>query len=258
MPSLDVVAGIVATVSHVDDRILFDRLSNAEMRDWRKAREVLRSSLRRMENGGGNAPPLTYEPVAKLRDLLAKCPDEIVPRSMERLAFIEEESLRQSIGRDIDWLEELILDEQWKAATVLGGSVVEANLLAMLLEPANEQAARSEVAKRAAEPGGVAWRKDRKDPSVGKDLDDLALKQLIDLAQTLSIIKENIAHVCDGARDFRNLIHPGRERATAPCDRGTAWAARSAVENLLAVFSGERKAAGHGQDTDKLHNNAAK
>jgi hypothetical protein len=45
----------------------------------------------------------------------------------------------------------------------------------------------------------------------------------------------------NGARDYRNLIHAGEERARQPCDRGTALTAQAAVEALVQVFSGARR-----------------
>lgn len=57
------------------------------------------------------------------------------------------------------------------------------------------------------------------------------LAQLIEAAGMLGFIKPETAQQCNQARDFRNLIHPGKsQRLSVTCDRGTALAALAGAE----------------------------
>lgn len=217
-------------VSNVDERILFARFSPEEGLDWRRHLATMRAAVRRWESGT-NDGVFYVQTFVDLTRLLERCPDEIVPPAQARLTFIFPKKLRWNIARDCASLDALILDEEWKAATVIGGSVVEALLLAALSK-------RKGAKAKAAEATHIA----NKDPGWSKvqPLDKWDLWKLISVANELKLIDAKVAKICDGARDFRNLIHAGRERAEAPCDKGTALAAAAAVENLLAVFSGGR------------------
>lgn len=72
---------------------------------------------------------LPSRPISVIYELLADFPEEVAPRAVARLPFVQDAALRESIGRDVDSMEPLIRSEQWKAATVIGGSAIEAILL---------------------------------------------------------------------------------------------------------------------------------
>ena len=63
---------------------------------------------------------------------------------------------------------------------------------------------------------------------------DWNLHQHIEVALRLEIIESETATQARQAKDFRNLIHPGRViRLGQKCDRGTALAALAAVEFVV-------------------------
>jgi hypothetical protein len=68
-------------------------------------------------------------PVTLIRQALAKCPDEFPSTSISELTFIEDEDRRETLGRDIGAVNSAFSNLEWKAATVLAGSVIEALLL---------------------------------------------------------------------------------------------------------------------------------
>src|SRR5262249_43145879 len=68
--------------------------------------------------------------------------------------------------------------------------------------------------------------------------EDWGLAQLIDVAEALQLIETNTATQARLAKDFRNLIHPGRaQRAREVCDRGTALTALAAAELVVRDLS---------------------
>ncbi|SRR5713101_2682164 len=222
---------LVDVISNVDERVLFATLSPEQGLEWRRCLTAINAAVRVWHRGSID---LTL-PVQRFVDvyrLLKLCPDEIVPPAEARLTFLRDAKLRASIARDIHSLEALVLDEEWKSATVIGGSVVEALLLDGLLRGRNKAKAQAAEARHVTA-RDKGWTK-------AQPLDRWDLWKLIAVARELGLIDDTVANVCDGVRDFRNLIHAGRERAEAPCDKGTAAAAVAAVENLVAVFSGSR------------------
>jgi hypothetical protein len=227
---LDTVKFLLEVVSNVDEGILFATFSPEQGLKWRRHLAAVQGAVRRWQSGGEGHLPFSY--MGELYALLKLCPDEVVPKAARQLPFIGDDKLRESIARDIDSLEALVRDEEWKAATIIGGSVVEALLLDRLLDAGNAASAK------AAEAAHVVA-KDKGWPRV-EDAEDWKLWKLIVVAKELKLISETVANVCDAARDFRNLIHPSKERAEAPCDRGTALAAVAAVENLVLTFNGSR------------------
>ncbi len=68
-------------------------------------------------------------PIALLHDLLSKCPDESPSPGTAELSFISDQALRESLRNDIDTIHRALSNSEWKGATVLAGSVVEALLL---------------------------------------------------------------------------------------------------------------------------------
>lgn len=119
----------------------------------------------------------------------------------------------------------------------MGGSVVEALLLWALSR--QDGTAVQEAAKRAVE-------RKRLTDAPRKSLTDWMLFQYIPVALEMQLVSERTAGLCDTAREFRNLIHPGAaERSAAACNNGTAYAALAAV---YAVSNDLKKAFGRGRD----------
>jgi hypothetical protein len=224
------VAGVVDVLAHLDMQPVFETLTPDEGAEWRRHAAAITSVARSWESGlrGGR---LDFAHFIALHKLLSKVPNAIVPRALPRLTFITDPKLRDSIGRDVDSLDVLVRGVEWKAATVIGGSVVEALLFDRLLHGGND------VKAKTAEAGHVTA-KDKGWHT--QPLDKWGLWKLIAVARELGLIDDTVAKICDGVRDYRNLIHAGRERVMAPCDRGTALAAAAAVESLVALFSGSR------------------
>ena len=65
-------------------------------------------------------------------------------------------------------------------------------------------------------------------------IDRWTLDTYIEVALGLKIIDENTAKQARLAKDFRNLIHPGRaQRVKQKCDRATALSAAAAMEHII-------------------------
>lgn len=173
--------------------------------------------------------PERLNPVTLIRRALAQCSDEPVPSANSGLVFIPREDLRLSLLGDISAMNRALANGEWKAATVLAGSVLEALLLWRL-----EQAEDADV--KVAKENVLAKKRLFNKPS--EDLQYWHLVDYIEVALELRAISERVAIQCRLAKEFRNLIHPGREaRLGQTCNRGTALSAVSAVELLVVHLS---------------------
>ncbi|GAA09697.1 hypothetical protein ATPR_2701 [Acetobacter tropicalis NBRC 101654] len=133
------------------------------------------------------------------------------------LAFIEDVELRNSIRLDISAATNALHNGEWKAATVLAGSASEALLLWAI----------------KGSPDLSTLEENPKGPPERWDLADY-----ITVATSLKLIKDNTEKLTQIAKDFRNLIHPGRaQRLAQVCDRATALTALAAVESIASDLS---------------------
>jgi hypothetical protein len=162
-------------------------------------------------------------PVVLIREALLLCPDEYPPSSTADLQFISDTELRDSIRRDVGAASQALHNGEWKAATVLAGAAIEALLHWKLGQfPATE---RHNAAKTL-----------QKTPPA--DLDRWGLEQYIEAAGVLNLIKPDTVKAANLARDFRNLIHPGRAaRLAAECNRATALSALAGLEHVIRDLS---------------------
>ena len=68
-------------------------------------------------------------PVTLIRQALAACPDESPSIGTAELRFIPDNDLRESLRRDISAVNNALSNGEWKATTILAGSIIEALLL---------------------------------------------------------------------------------------------------------------------------------
>jgi len=187
---------------------------------------ALKSRIRMWETQG-NTQPLDWirglrkhNPVKLIRLALEQCPDESPALGTLELNFITDAPHRERLRLDVSATNAALANGEWKAATVLAGSVVEALLLWAL-----EQVCPAAVLKTVTQ---LAPRK------FDQDIQKWVLAEYIDVAEQLKIIKPVTIGHCRFAKDFRNLIHPGRaQRLGQPCNRGTALSAVAAVEHVV-------------------------
>jgi hypothetical protein len=164
-----------------------------------------------------------------IRDILKRCPDAAPTPTTTGLLFIRDADLREGLRLDMNTANQALANGEWKAATVLAGSVVERLLLWTLQQasaPDLQTAITSAVTKRALprRPQG--------------ELESWTLAEYIAVAEELHLIDGGTATQARLAKDFRNLIHPGRaQRLAQVCDRGTALAALAAVEMVVRCLS---------------------
>lgn len=180
----------------------------------------------------GGVHPLTcvpgfgnLNPVTLLRRSLELCPDESPAPSTVGLAFIPDQEFRENLRTDISAANQALSNGEWKAATVLAGSTVEALLLWILKQ--RPKVDIQDAVNALLKNGSL-----RKNP--GKIIDEWSLHPFIQVAEKLNIIKPETATQSRLAQGFRNLIHPGQAiRIGQTCDRGTALSAVAAVEHVI-------------------------
>jgi hypothetical protein len=164
--------------------------------------------------------------VAQIQLGLVQCPDEMPSPQTADLAFIPDLDLRDSIRRDISATNQALHGGEWKAATVLAGSAIEALLLWGVQQPAHAAELPTAIAS-AVRPGRLSGRP----PG---DPERWDLNQFIEVAAELALITDDTRTAALLAKDFRNLIHPGRAaRLGQVCDRATALSAVAALEHVV-------------------------
>lgn len=164
-------------------------------------------------------------PVTVIRDALAQCPDESPAPATCELNFITDQDLRTNLRNDIGAIDRALSNSEWKAATVLAGSTVEALLLWSLSQ---RPAADITTATAALRTSGELTRQ----PDA--NLERWDLHEYTEVAAKLQIIKADTLTETRLAREFRNLIHPGRaQRLGQTCDRGTALSCVAALDHVV-------------------------
>lgn len=155
--------------------------------------------------------------VALVMKALAAASDEAPAATTKTLLFIPNEDDRTTLQNDIGGVERAVQSSEWKAATVLAGSVIEALLLWALSQ-------NTSAALTAANA-----------PKGKNDLGRWDLVDLIKVAHELKLISDHTATQADLARNYRNLIHPAvAERRKMIADRPTAFAAFAGMDLVAA------------------------
>src|SRR5436309_10455167 len=158
---------------------------------------------------------------------MAACVDYAATVATTPLSFIADAALRESIRLDMSGAHRDLGQGEWKGATVLAGSAIEALLLWALQE--RERNKPGDVPAAVAALIGSKTLKG----NPGADLEGPAwhLHEYVEVAAHMSIIKPETATLVRLAKYFRNLIHPGRAaRLGLKCDQGTALATLGAME----------------------------
>lgn len=171
-------------------------------------------------------------PFTLLRKHLIKFKDEGIRPETTELNFITDDDLRNILRLDISNVNKALENGEWKAATILAGSIVEALLLWKLQGHETTNPGSIKGAIHSLKSAGTFT----KNPS--NDIDDWTLHPLIEVSAEIGLIKNETANQCRIAKDFRNLIHPGRtKRLSLFCDRGTALSSVAAIEHVIRDIS---------------------
>ncbi len=170
-------------------------------------------------------------PIALIRKHLSALSDEGIDPTTSSLTFITDKQFNELLRADITAVNSALDNGEWKAATVLAGSVIEAILLYVVKEYNNANSKNVSSAVQALTSSNIIQ-------NVPSNIDEWTLHTLIEVAVELKIISETSAAQCRIARGFRNLVHPGRAvRMAQVCDRGTALSAVAAVVHVVRDLS---------------------
>jgi hypothetical protein len=158
-------------------------------------------------------------PVAVIRECLAHCRDTVIPPKTPGLEFISDLDYRGLLREDLASVKADLDNREWKSATILGGSLIEA-LLLDALELVKSQALSAAKAQKS---------KGRVLP-----LDRWDLCALVLTAQKIGIIDPETKKLADHARDFRNYVHPGKaRRMSRRCSLSTAHVVYAALDAVI-------------------------
>ena len=180
-------------------------------------------------NAGHSPAPYVFsvsqDPVAKIRSALSDCSDQSLAPATSELKFITDSDLRTNLLVDIGVASRALSDGEWKAATVLAGATIEALLLWDLQT-------RHPTATLSAAVAALVTKGEIKQPPA--NLEEWSLHQFIEVSAQIPSIKVDTAKEARLAKDFRNLIHPGRaQRLGLVCDRGTAHTSFAALDHVV-------------------------
>lgn len=168
---------------------------------------------------------IDFHEMVAIRDALSKCPDEFPVAGTEGLEFIADEKYRESLRVDLSAVNNALSTGQWKAATVLAGSLTEALLLWAL----EERNSKEEILKTNVTEEQY------------NDIQGWKFDRYVGVAKNVKIITHDAAELANRARRYRNLIHPGKsKRRNEICNRETAFVATAAVDRVIRKLSENR------------------
>jgi hypothetical protein len=160
---------------------------------------------------------------------MSQCPDEAPAPATSELKFITDPALRENLRNDIGAVERALSNGEWKAATVLAGSAIEALLLWDLQ---NRRLAQVPAATAKLVANGTFK------AAPPTNLDEWTLHHYTEVAAELGIIEPATAIETRLAKGFRNLIHPGRaQRLGQKYDRGIALSSVAALDHIVRDLS---------------------
>lgn len=168
-------------------------------------------------------------PITIIRRALEKCADEFPSSSTSEMSFIKDDDFRDSIRIDISNAHRAYINNEWKAATVLSGSAIEALLLWAIQKKSEEEidAIRKEL---------ISNKIIKKDTESNSEKWDLFT--LLEIAHKAEIICKETYIGSKLAKDFRNLIHPGKSiRLGQKCNKATALSSIAALEHVINDLS---------------------
>lgn len=205
-------------------------LESEDYQKWLAGVVALNALVERLSTGvplTGNMDPILgfgKTPLALIVEALEKCPDSAPLEGTDELEFVKDDVLREGLRLDLSSAHKSFADREWKPATVMAGSVIEALLLSKIL-----------VIDKDLRHGAI--NELRKDEGFKKPNDDLNcwdLHELLSVAHKLGVITGDTRAQADLARDFRNFIHPGRSvRFQRICDQATALTALAAIHHVI-------------------------
>jgi hypothetical protein len=167
--------------------------------------------------GGDNA-------IVAIVKVLRRCPDDAASENTASIMFVTDPQLRDDLRLDISTAFRTLGNGEYKAATVLAGSVSESLLLDRIQSIGIDQlriaqsTVESERARRLDSRGAEYW----------------GLADYIDVAKALQLIRPETHTAAHLMRDFRNMIHPGRILRTGDrCTQATALIALGAMHRII-------------------------
>jgi hypothetical protein len=224
--NLAAVATLVAAIDHIPEHLLtFDGES---VHQYLAGSSALRSGLATWQSGDKThmvsiVPGFNQvHPVLLVRNALARCHESVPEPDTAELQFIDDARFRESLRWDISIANSAFRNREWKPATVLAGSVMEAVLLWAIL-----------AAKSADRDAAIADARGRKCDVPKKSPEHWYLPHYIEVASGLGAITKETTDAARVAKDFRNLVHPGRVLREGSCDAGTAHFALGALHRVV-------------------------
>lgn len=178
----------------------------------------------------------------ELDDLLRKLSDELLSKENRELEFLDGVTdLQESLRLDLAAAEKCMQEGHWKPATVMAGSVIEALLLWRVGRLSNEERDTAILTARNDKRMESLQDEDKENTDVfslrakpNKDLKSWDFRTLLVVAHLAGAFDSRVAISLNLGRNYRNLIHPGREeRKSEKCTRGTAFIALGAARRLI-------------------------
>lgn len=237
------LATLIALVDAIGDDVLA-ALTDEQHQDLLVAIEYLRVTTNRWNYppnpGGPNivvtpfVPLANRHPVAVVLEVMEACPEEPAVAAQTRLAFLADPDLERSVAIDVASAEGAVADGRYKNACVMAGSAIEALLLWAVQR---RTTADHTTAVAAAQATRVALGRPRlQQPDA--DPRRWVLEQYLEVARHLPVLSPTPADAAMLAKDFRNLIHPGRaERLQTQATRGSAGQAIAAMMLIIEDLS---------------------
>lgn len=219
--------GLVENLDQIPDELIV--LGQKDAGEFLMAHAALRHEvqvLAREARDGVNWPMLDQRDCVEIvRTCLSKCRDEALSVAAgAELTFLKDADLARTLAMDVGSVELALANGEWKAATVIGGSVIEA----LLLWAIGQRSAAVSAAVTGALSAGKLKAKPDSDPN------RWLFFELIEVAHQLNEITDDTLNSVNPSRNFRNAIHPGRAQRTGiQCDRGMAHTTYGAVFNVI-------------------------
>jgi hypothetical protein len=153
--------------------------------------------------------------------LKGACENEsAVPIEARDFGFVRDSRLKAIVERDYRDIQLNRATGGWKPVIILCGSTIEAILLDLL---------KTDLTRAISAPSA---------PPKKKDLDDWDLSELISVSTELGLVDAGLSKFSGAVRQYRNLVHPGREIAgQLKCDREEAEIAANVLDILQRHLS---------------------